>query len=141
VVKATFAMLAACLALLGVAACDDDDDEQSQTAANEALCAEVADAREAASAVTSLDPANMTLSELESATTNLTDSLEDLSSAASDASSADREALSNAIDGLESALQGFGEGESVSQDLSAVATALAPVEQAVDDLGADCPSS
>jgi hypothetical protein len=139
VLKATFATLAACLALLGVAACGDDDDEQSQTAANEALCAEVADAQEAASAVTSLDPANTTLTELESAATSLTDALGDLRSAASDASSADQEALSSAVDGLQSAIQGFGDGESLSQDLSAVATALAPVEQAVDDLGADCP--
>ncbi len=145
------AALAVCLALVGAVACGDDDSEgqtaaPAQTAASsQEVCSSAADVQQAAGALSGLDPANTTATQLQTAVTDLQSAASGLASAASAASSADREALSSAVDGLrsaaQSAAQGLAAGESPQQALAAVGAAVVPVEQAADALGPDCPGT
>jgi hypothetical protein len=136
--------LAVCLAVVGAVACGDDDSDSQTAAPSQDVCTNVADVQQAAGALRGLDPANTTLTQVQSAVTDLQSAASGLASAASASSSADQEALSSAVDGLRSAAQSAAQavaaGESPQQALAAVSAAVVPVEQAADALGPDCPS-
>ena len=139
------AALAVCLALVGAVACGDDDSDSQTAAPNQDVCSNVADVQQAAGALRGLDPANTTVTQVQSAYTDLQSAVSGLTSAASGASSADQEALSSAVNGLRSAAQSAAQavaaGESPQQALAAVGAAVVPVEQAADALGPDCPGT
>src|SRR5262245_60944273 len=111
------------LAALGLVGCGGGDEGTTQTAANEAICQNVADVQSAANAVTSLDPQNTTVNQLKSATSSLTSAVQGLTAATTDASSEARNELQGSVDDLKSAVKNIGSGESVSQGVESAQAA------------------
>lgn len=132
------------LLALGLAGCGSDStpaagSTTSQTSSNEAFCASLTDVQDAATGLKALDPTNTTLTELATKATSLLTAGTGLLSAAKDDVSIDTAALGQAWDNVKTAITDIpGSGQSASQAVESLKTALEPLDQATSDLRPNC---
>ena len=136
------------LLALGLAGCGDDSTSEadattsqttSQTDSNAAFCASLTELEDATDDLKALDPTATTITELTTTATNLVTAATGVLTAAKDDVSIDTAALSQAWDNVTTAIGDIpGSGQSASQAVNSLKTALEPLEQAADDLRPNC---
>ena len=141
---------------LGLSGCGDDNSSSSTTEAataatatattqdqaNAAFCASLVDVQAAVTDVKNLDPSTVSVSSLTSTVTTLTTALSQLTAGAKDAVGIDTSQLQSAFTQLKDDLAAIpGSGQGLSAGISSAQAALTPVEDALDDVKPDCPTT
>ena len=139
---------------LGLSGCGDDSSSSSTTEAatsttattqdqaNAAFCASLVDVQAAVTDVKNLDPSTVSVSSLTSTVTTLTTALSQLTAGAKDAVGIDTSQLQSAFTQLKDDLAAIpGSGQGLSAGISSAQAALTPVEDALDDVKPDCPTT
>ena len=139
---------------LGLSGCGDDSSSSSSTEAttaatattqdqaNAAFCASLVDVQAAVTDVKNLDPSTVSVSSLTSTVTTLTTALSQLTAGAKDAVGIDTSQLQSAFTQLKDDLAAIpGSGQGLSAGISSAQAALTPVEDALDDVKPDCPTT
>jgi len=132
------------LLALGLAGCGSSStpaagSTTSQTSSNEAFCASLTEVQGATADLKALDPTNTTLTEVATKAANLLSAGTGLLAAAKDDVSIDKTALSQAWDNVKAAIKDIpGSGQSASQAVASLKTALQPLDQAASDLKPNC---
>lgn len=139
---------------LGLSGCGDDDSSGSSTEAastsaattqdqaNAAFCASLVDVQAAVTDVKNLDPSTVSVSSLTDTVTTLTTALSQLSAGAKDAVGIDSSELQSAFTQLKDDLAAIpGSGQGLSAGIASAKEALTPVEDALEDVKPDCPTT
>lgn len=139
---------------LGLSGCGDDSSSSSTTEAtntaaagtqdqaNAAFCASLVDVQAAVTDVKNLDPSTVSVSSLTNTVTTLTTALSQLSAGAKDAVDIDSSQLQDAFTQLKDDLAAIpGSGQGLSAGIASAKAALTPVEDALDDVKPDCPTT
>ena len=111
----------------------------SQSTANAAFCASLGDLETATANVKSIDPKNTTVTQLTTAATQLGAAWTSVEASAKDATGVDTAALTDAWSGVKAATQNLqGSGTTPSAAAQTLKGAIAPLQQAADDLKPQC---
>ena len=139
---------------LGLSGCGDDSSSSSSTEAttaatattqdqaNAAFCSSLVDLQAAVTDVKNLDPNTVSVSSLTSTVTTLTTALSQLAAGAKDAVGIDSSQLQSAFTQLKNELAAIpGSGQGIAGGIAAVQATLPPVQDALDDVKPDCPTT